>query len=71
VRGDAAGWKDLVVGILDLALSYRIAVYNAILEPFIILFSSNEAGRADPSAVLAPLVRHIHNAGTSLMHPKR
>jgi hypothetical protein len=55
VRGDAAGWKDLVVGILDLALSYRIAVYNAILEPFIILFSSNEAGRADPSAVLAPL----------------
>jgi hypothetical protein len=55
VRGDAAGWKDLVVGILDLALSYRIAVYNAILEPFIILLSSNEAGRADPRAVLASL----------------
>lgn len=33
----------------------RIAVDNAILEPFIILFSSDEAGRADPRAVLASL----------------
>ena len=49
----ALGWR--LVALDDKPREDRIAIYNAIFEPFIIPFSSDEAGRADPRAVLASL----------------
>ncbi len=56
----ALGWRlrhvfERRVALEDKPREDRIALYNAIFEPFIILFSSDEAGRADPRAVLAAL----------------